>query len=208
MALGRAAILGAMIDEMHSVSLDAPRQTRRLVLRPLEDRDVAALISYRSLPEVCRWVPFEPMDAAAVGARLSGQWRRHSLEKEGDAVVLGIVIGATGELIGDTMVHWASEQHGVAEIGYVLHPAHEGHGFATEAAHELLHIAFDDLKAHRVTARTDLRNLASTRVLARLKMRQEAHLVDGEWFKGAWSDVLDFALLDREWAAGHPARCP
>jgi RimJ/RimL family protein N-acetyltransferase len=30
-------------------------------------------------------------------------------------------------------------------------------------------------------------------------MRQEAHLVENEWFKGEWSDELVFGLLEREW---------
>jgi len=34
-------------------------------------------------------------------------------------------------------------------------------------------------------------------------MRREAHLVSNEWFKGAWSDEVDLALLDSEWAAQH-----
>jgi RimJ/RimL family protein N-acetyltransferase len=32
-------------------------------------------------------------------------------------------------------------------------------------------------------------------------MRQEAHLVENEWFKGEWTDELDFAILEREWRA-------
>jgi RimJ/RimL family protein N-acetyltransferase len=31
-------------------------------------------------------------------------------------------------------------------------------------------------------------------------MRQEAYLVRNEWFKGEWTDELDFALLKEEWA--------
>ena len=30
-------------------------------------------------------------------------------------------------------------------------------------------------------------------------MRQEAVLVENEWFKGEWSTEVDFAILDREW---------
>ncbi len=52
---------------------------------------------------------------------------------------------------------------------------------------------------HRVTARIDARNLASLRLAERVGMRQEAHLVENEWFKGAWSDEIDFAMLEREW---------
>jgi RimJ/RimL family protein N-acetyltransferase len=31
-------------------------------------------------------------------------------------------------------------------------------------------------------------------------MRQEAYLVRNEWFKGEWTDELDYALLEDEWA--------
>ncbi len=36
-------------------------------------------------------------------------------------------------------------------------------------------------------------------------MRQEAHLISNEWFKGAWSDEIDLALLEDEWAVQHPS---
>ena len=34
-------------------------------------------------------------------------------------------------------------------------------------------------------------------------MRQEAHLLQNEWFKGEWGDEFDFALLESEWVAQH-----
>jgi RimJ/RimL family protein N-acetyltransferase len=38
-------------------------------------------------------------------------------------------------------------------------------------------------------------------VLRRIGMRQEAHLVQNEWFKGEWTDEIDYAILDEEWRA-------
>jgi RimJ/RimL family protein N-acetyltransferase len=32
-------------------------------------------------------------------------------------------------------------------------------------------------------------------------MRQEAVLVENEWFKGEWSTEVDFAILASEWRA-------
>jgi RimJ/RimL family protein N-acetyltransferase len=64
----------------------------------------------------------------------------------------------------------------------------------------LLHLGFDGLGLHRITARLDARNQASARVAGRLGMRQEAHLLHNEWFKGEWSDELDFAMLEAEWS--------
>jgi RimJ/RimL family protein N-acetyltransferase len=194
--------------EEAGVSLKDPIRTRRLLLRPLGEADIPALLSYRSLPEVCRWVPFEPMDAETVRARLEGQWSQLTLAREGDVVILGVQIETSGDLIGDVMLRWSSEEHRSGEVGYVIHPESTGRGYATEAAHGLLHVAFEDLQLHRVTARVDARNEASAHVLSRLGMRQEAHLVENEWFKGAWSDELDFAILEAEWTAGHPSGCP
>ena len=185
-----------------------PVRARRLQLRPLAETDVDALVAYRSLPEVCRYVPFEPMDADAVRERLRGIWARTTLEAPGDGLILGIELDETGEVIGDLMLQWTSAQHRSGEIGYVLHPGQSGNGYATEASHRLLHLAFDDLGLHRVIARIDAENQASARLAARLGMRQEARLMENEWFKGRWSDELDFAMLEQEWAERHLAGCP
>lgn len=187
-----------------------PIRTSRLLLRPLTDDDVEALAEYRSLPEVCRHVPFEPMDVDTVRRRLGTRFGRDTIDGEGQGLLLGVVLAAEEPpvLAGDVMLHWSSEEHKSAEVGYVFHPRHGGHGYATEAVHALLHLAFDDLGLHRVTARVDLRNTASTRVLRRLGMRDEAHLRENEWFKGGWSDELDFAILEDEWRAQHAAGCP
>lgn len=178
-----------------------------MALRPVSEQDVESLVAYRSIPEVCRYVPFEPMDAGAVRDRVEGMWARHVLETEGDALTLGVELIASGELIGDVILMWHSAEHRGGEIGYVFNPAFAGQGYATEAAHRLLHLAFDDLGLHRVMARLDADNHSSARLAARLGMRQEAHLVQNEWFKGRWSDELDFAILEDEWRAMPHDRC-
>jgi RimJ/RimL family protein N-acetyltransferase len=184
-----------------------PLFSRRLILRPVSEHDAQALTAYRSLPEVCRYVPFAPMDATAVRGRLGGPWRRQTLEAEGEALFLGVELTATSELIGDVLLKWSSAKHRGGEIGYVFHPAYSGQGYATEAAHRLLHLAFDDLGLHRIIARLDADNHSSARLAARLGMRQEAHLVQNEWFKGRWSDEFQYAILEHEWQAMEHSGC-
>ena len=77
---------------------------------------------------------------------------------------------------------------------------HQGNGYATEAARPLLDWAFGDLALHRVIGRTEARNTGSARVLEKLGMRREAHLVENEWVKGEWQSELVYAILDREWS--------
>src|SRR5215469_16466072 len=135
-----------------------PVRSARLKIRPLSTADADALVAYRSLPDVCRYVPFSPMTVDDVTARIEGVWSRQSLGQEGEALILGVELADSGEVIGDVMLQWASTEHSCGEIGYVFNPAHAGRGYAAEASHALLHLAFDGLKLYRVIARLDARN--------------------------------------------------
>ncbi len=176
-----------------------------MLLRPLSAGDTEDLVAYRSLEEICRFVPFDPMDAEVVADKLAGGWSRRAILAEGDALTLGVELVETGQVIGDVMLFFGSAEHRGGEIGWVFHPGHSGHGYASEASHAMLHLAFDLLGLHRVIARAAAHNESSLRLGERLGMRREAHLVSNEWFKGAWSDEIDLALLEDEWAAQHAA---
>ncbi|MGA5301716.1 GNAT family N-acetyltransferase [Nucisporomicrobium flavum] len=178
-----------------------PIRTERLLLRPLTAGDAGALLDYRSRPDVCRYVPFEPMDARTISERLATYWAATVLTDAGQGITLGVEHAETGELVGDVLLYWISREHLSGEIGYVFHPGHAGHGYATEAARAMLRLGFEDLGLHRITARIDERNDASAAVLRRLGMRQEARLVENEMFKGEWTTELDFAMLASEWPA-------
>jgi RimJ/RimL family protein N-acetyltransferase len=173
-------------------------RTDRLLLRPLTAGDVDELLAYRGRPDVCRYVPFEPMDRQQVVDRLAGSWARTELTDEGQSLTLGAVLARTGRLVGDVVLFWHSRLHRGGEIGYVFNPDFAGHGYATEAAGAVLRWGFDELGLHRIVARLDERNAASARVARRLGMRQEARLVRNEIFKGEWATELDFALLADE----------
>ena len=159
-----------------------PVRSPRLSLRPLSAADTTALLAYRSRADVCRYVPFTPMDTAIIAERLGTAWARTSLNDEGQNLTLGVEVTDTGELVGDVVLMWQSREHRGGEIGYILNPESSGHGYATEAVRRLLGLAFDDLGLHRVIARVDARNDASARLARRLGMRQEAYLVRNEWF--------------------------
>lgn len=72
--------------------------------------------------------------------------------------------------------------------------------------HPLVHLGFDELRLHRVVARIDARNRDSLALGERLGMRQEAYLLQNEWFKGGWGDEVELALLAEEWPAAAPVR--
>jgi RimJ/RimL family protein N-acetyltransferase len=176
-----------------------PVRGDRVLLRPLTLADADALLAYRSRKDVSRYVPFEPMSRVDITTRIGTQWARTELTDEGQALTLGIEIAGTGELAGDVILFWHSREHAHGEVGWVLNPDFGGRGYATEAARAALRLGFEGIGLHRITARVDERNEASARLARRLGMRQEARLIESEWFKGEWSTELDFAMLASEW---------
>lgn len=179
-----------------------PLLTDRLSIRPCTRRDIDAMLAYRGRGDVCRYLPFEPQDRAALLDRFaSGVLSRTELTAEGQALTLGAWRRDTDELAGDVILFLRSEEHRGGEIGWVFDPAHGGHGLATEAARLVLGLAFRELGLHRVVAQLDPRNGRSAALCERLGMRREAHFVSCEWFKGEWADLAIYALLAEEWAA-------
>ena len=178
-----------------------PLHTDRLELRPLGPGDRDALLAYRSDPETCRFLPFEPQTAEEVDRYLATRAGRRHLGETDTSVSFGVALAGGGPLVGDVIVFVRSRVDECLEIGWVLAPEHRGAGYATEAAAALLRFAFDEVGAHRVIARMDPANDASARVAARLGLRREAVLVEDGRVKGEWRDTLFFAILEREWRA-------
>jgi RimJ/RimL family protein N-acetyltransferase len=168
-----------------------------LRLRAPVAEDLAALHAMRSREDVTRWLYFEPPTEAETRAWLE---RVIAWQPElGETLV--VELRATGELVGHVNVMIGREQPRQGEIGFMFHPDHQGHGYATEAARALVAHGFEHYDLHRIYGRLEPRNEASARVLEKLGMRREALLIENEWFKGEWQSEAVYALLAREWAA-------
>jgi RimJ/RimL family protein N-acetyltransferase len=169
-----------------------PIHTDRLILRPYEPTDLDGIHAMFSLEDVCRYLPWGPMD-------LEQRFTQTRIDAEGDAVVLAAVEAETGRHVGEFMLRLKDEPNGHGEIGWSLHPDVHGRGLATEGAGAFLRLGFEDLGLHRIEADCDARNLASTRVMDRLGMRREAHFLEYAFVKGEWADEFLYAILASEW---------
>ena len=177
---------------------DYAGETARMRLRPYELGDLRAFHDLHRRPDVARYLPWEPRDQEASQRALT-RHRTLTVDKDGDGVTLAAVDKETDRLVGEFVLFLRSVEHRGGELGYVLHPDFWGRGLAVEGSLHVLGIAFEVLGLRRVIARIDARNTASARVLTRLGMRHEAHLVQNELFKGEWSDEDDYAILRAEW---------
>jgi len=185
-----------------------PIRTERLLLRPFQPEDLDALLAIYSRPEVAIYLYEEARTPDEVRAMLEKKIANRAIEEEGGALSLAVVLASTGELVGDVVCQWTSAQHRQGEVGYVIRPDHQGKGYATEAVAVLLDVLFGTLRLHRVVGRVEARNAPSARVLEKLGMRREAHLVENEWVKDEWQSELVYAILDREWADLRPGHRP
>src|SRR6476469_1623848 len=176
-----------------------PIETARLLLRPYREADIHVLHDIQSRPEVVRYLYWEPRTREQVEKVI----RESSDQIDGEGGVLTLAIQPRGSdtMVGDVVLMYHSELHRQGEIGYVLHPDHQGHGYATEAAREMLRLGFEQLGLHRIAGRLGARHSASAAVLERLGMRLEAHLRENEWVKGEWQSELVYAVLATEWAS-------
>jgi RimJ/RimL family protein N-acetyltransferase len=179
---------------------DWPIRSDRLVLRPFRDSDLDALCVIHADEGVARWLYKEPRTRAQVVELLKVKIAGAAVHAPGEWLSAAVESSESGELVGDVGLLWASDQHHSGELGFIVHPAHQGRGYATEAARPLLDWAFGDLGLHRVIGRAEARNAGSARVLEKLGMRPEALLVENEWVKGEWQSELIYAVLDREWS--------
>jgi RimJ/RimL family protein N-acetyltransferase len=180
---------------------DWPLETKRLTIRPFEEGDLDAFAETHADEANARWLYNEARTRDDAEDLLRRKIAGSALRAEGDWLSAAAVDKETGSLVVDVSLLWASELHRQGEIGFVVHPAHHGRGYATEAAEPLLAFAFETLKLHRVCGRLEPRNVGSARVLEKLGMRREAHLIENEWIKGEWQSEAVYALLEREWSA-------
>jgi RimJ/RimL family protein N-acetyltransferase len=177
-----------------------PVRTERLLLRPATPADLEPTWRYRQLEPVSRWLTRAPQTLADYRAHFeSPDSLVKTLVLERDGVVIGDLMVAVGD--GWAQAERAAEARGVqAELGWVLDPAHEGRGYATEAVRELLRLCFTDLGLRRVEAGCFAANEPSWRLMQRVGMRRESVTRrDALHRSGEWMDGMAYGLLAEEW---------
>jgi RimJ/RimL family protein N-acetyltransferase len=177
-----------------------PVRTERLVLRPATPADSEPTWRYRQLEPVSRWLTRAPQTPANYRAFFeSSESLVKTLVMEREGVVIGDLMVAVGD--GWAQAERAEEARGVqAELGWVLDPAHEGHGYATEAVRELLRLCFTELGLRRIEAGCFAANEPSWRLMERVGMRRESHTrQDALHRSGEWMDGMSYGLLAEEW---------
>jgi len=176
--------------------------TPRLVIRRFVPGDAAAFARYRSIPEVARFqswsAPYPLEQAEAFVAWLAdahpdapGEWFQLAIAQR----------DRPDRLIGDCGFRARGNEPAIADIGFTLDPAAQGHGYATEAIGEVVRYLFEDRGKHKVCADCDTRNDRSWRLLERLGFQREGELREAFRDAGGWASEYLYGLLAPTWHA-------
>lgn len=144
--------------------------TRRLILREMTGGDLDEMTALLGDPEVMRYYP-RPMGRDEARAWI--EWNR-SLYHDHGFGLWAVVVRETGEFAGDcglTIQHVDGAQ--LIEVGYHVHAALQGRGYATEAATAARDFARDTLGLHRLIAIINPANVASQRVAEKIGLTPE-----------------------------------
>lgn len=169
-----------------------------LVLRNLRDADFAAVLAYRSHPEVCRYIG-DPMSAAEVAAHIA-QRRDGWSRAEGEALSLAVEL-RDAAVAGEVLVRYLSAPYRQAEVGVALHPRYHRRGLGLEINVVLLRYCFEELGLHRVIGYIDVANEPSQRLAELVGLKREGLLRKNAYRHGEWRDEYLVAMLDEEWPA-------
>ncbi|MFG2334211.1 GNAT family N-acetyltransferase [Streptomyces sp. NPDC048604] len=181
---------------MHRLDLvTLPVTTERLTLRLFTADDVDDMYAYQRLESVARYLYRPPHTRERCAEVIEKFSAPTGWSEDGDALLLALTRADEPGVIGDVVLKLADAHARQAEIGWTLHPAYEGRGYAAEAARALAALAFDELGAHRIFARLDVENIGSMKLCERLGMRREAHLVENDLDGERWGSEYIYAAL-------------
>ncbi|MEP6616093.1 MAG: GNAT family N-acetyltransferase [Ginsengibacter sp.] len=168
--------------------------TMRLLLRQMNLNDIDQIFLLRSDPRVLHYLGRAPESSRETAKKYLHDIRE--LENNGEAITWGITVEKSNKVVG-TICYWHLQPlHQRAEIGYALHPDHQGKGYMEEAMKAVLDYGFNTLHFHSIEADVDPNNLASIKLLLRNRFVKEAHFRENYFYNGNFFDTAVYTLLN------------
>ena len=170
-------------------------ETERLLIRRFRPDDWWDLFEYLSQEETVKYEPYEVFTEESSKLEAARRSEEHNY--------WAVCLKDCGKLIGN--VYLSKQEFDTWELGYVFNKNFHGKGYATEAARALLDDIFRNNNARRVVAMCNPLNESSWKLLERLGLRREGHLLKNIYFKKdktgnpIWLDTYEYAILSDEW---------
>jgi len=172
---------------------DFTLETERCRLRRPCEEDFPYIYEASHTPGFNEGMPWEPPESLE-DLRIPLERGRQRWQ-EGSSYDFAIEKKADGAFLGRISIRKSAKEN-VWDIGFWMHPAHQGQGFVTEAAGAIVALGFDVLGAEAVEASHATWNDRSSRVLNAIGMRRIGFVEEGFQKRGEW--VAEYILrIDR-----------
>ncbi|HLL34498.1 MAG TPA: GNAT family protein [Streptomyces sp.] len=169
----------------------------RVVLRPFTADDATTMWEIIGDPEVVRYT-FEP-STDLTPERLRAWYGSRS--EQPDRLDLAVTDRASGELVGEVVLHDWDPQARSCTFRTLIGPRGRGRGLGTEATRLIVGHGFEQLGLHRIQLEAYGHNHRALRVYEKVGFVVEGVRREAAFRDGAWVDEVLMALLDREWTA-------
>lgn len=145
-------------------------KTERLLLVPLGPEFLNTTHEYASDIENTRFMIHLPNidinETKSFLERVQDEWKKDKPEFYEYAVLLD------NKHIGSVDIYIVQD-HVEGELGWIINKKYSGHGYATEAAREVIKFGINELNINKFIAHCDSENIASYRVMEKLGMNLE-----------------------------------
>jgi len=173
--------------------LETSFQKCSALLRHLRLSDAHDIYKNVKDKEVSKWTATIPYPYPKDGAVKFIRHAQYHADKDKD-LILGIEYD--GRIIGVISLMHINKTHKRAELGYWLGKKFWGKGIMTESVRQILKIAFQKKKLHRIYAKVFQENLPSQKVLERCGFNLEGVHKDSVFKHGKWRDIMTYAKIN------------
>ena len=155
----------------------------RILIRDIQESDIEAIHSYRSLDTIARFQYWEPYTKEQT-RRFVKQCENPDLSKRDEWLGFAIIYKKNNEFIGDCALKIGADW---AEIGCNISPKYQQKGFASEVLKILISYCFDTIGLDEVYGITDSKNEASIKLMESVGMTRSAEFKEKLICKGVES---------------------
>ncbi|NKE04082.1 GNAT family N-acetyltransferase [Bacillus selenatarsenatis] len=189
-------LLWNFCEEINMTGITAV-ETKRLILRELDEDDFEDIHEFKSDPQVVKYLTWGPNSREQTLQSLRKQIAFQN-EENRKLHVLAVEIKGTKKVIGNALFMVRDQDFKTVEIGYFINSNYWKQGYGIEIVKGLLDFGFNTMDVHRIYAVCDAENTGSIKLLSKIGFRQEGHFIKNLKIKGQWRDHYLFAMLSKE----------
>jgi RimJ/RimL family protein N-acetyltransferase len=170
-------------------------KTKRLLIRNFMEDDYNDLYEYLSDKETYKFEPGKPITIEAAKNLCKERAKNNKfLAVQLKKKVIGHIY--FGQIKPQNLMTW--------ETGFIFNKKYQGKGYAAESLTAVIEYGFKNMNIHKITAHCSPENVASWKLLERVKMKREGRLRKNIYFNKdekrnpIWLDTYEYGLLKND----------